>query len=291
MQDSKSIEICLPFNNKTKIHNQIKNGIKKIIISQRFEDKNSYDLEFLKDINGLNNIEILHICANCNSFAFLDFFSNLIELHIGNGSAIQKIDLSKCTRLKVLNIAGKFSVNGIEFLQLDSISISDTKYFPFDKLNNGIKELYLRNVKIEFKDLFHIKSLIKLEIIQIKNDSLTGLDFNNLEYLSVAYCSKLSNYSFLKDCKKIKYMELEKCKHIPTNLLRELVKIEKLILIDCGEIDSLDFIDGLQNLKFFSFYGTTVLSGDLTPCLKLDYVSTNNKKSYNIKDKDLPKNY
>lgn len=288
--NEKVIEICLPHFNLKRISNDILQGIKDIVIYQRFEDNRIYSLDFLKDVQGIENIESLRIVANCSSFTFLEFFSNLNKLSIGNGKTIQKIDLSKLLKLKALNVAGEFDVQGIEQLHLESVSVSDAQCFPFEKLQDGIKELYLRNVKVEFKQISHIKSLCKLEIVQVKNESFRGINFNNIESVSIAYCPKLSDYSFLTQCKKVKYMELEKCRNISAELLGELVSIEKLILIDCGEIESLGFIHNLQSLKFFTFWGTTVLSGDLTPCLKLEYAATNSKKSYNLKDKDLPKN-
>ena len=44
----------------------------------------------------------------------------------------------------------------------------------------------------------------------------------------------------------------------------------------------------MKNLKTFIF-NMNVKDGDLTPCLDLSYVSVKNRKHYNLKDADLPK--
>ena len=47
----------------------------------------------------------------------------------------------------------------------------------------------------------------------------------------------------------------------------------------------------MPKLEFFSFVDTDVVDGDLTPCMRLDYAGTMNKRHYNIKAEDLPRKY
>ena len=56
-----------------------------------------------------------------------------------------------------------------------------------------------------------------------------------------------------------------------------------------NELPNLDFLGKLPKLKTFTF-SVKVKNGDLTPCLGIPYVySAKNRKEYNIKDRNLPK--
>ena len=63
-----------------------------------------------------------------------------------------------------------------------------------------------------------------------------------------------------------------------------------LIISNCGDISSLDFIESMNNLKFLSFVDTNIIDGDLTPCLRLEYVGTIDKRHYNLRASELPHN-
>ena len=72
-------------------------------------------------------------------------------------------------------------------------------------------------------------------------------------------------------------------------MLEELENLETLVLLGKNELTNISFIKKLKNLKTFVF-SMTVLDGDLRPCLNLMYAySQNNRKYYNLKNKDLPK--
>ena len=45
----------------------------------------------------------------------------------------------------------------------------------------------------------------------------------------------------------------------------------------------------MPKLKFFSFVDTNIDDGDLTPCMRLEYAGTLNKRHYNMKAEDLPR--
>ena len=64
--------------------------------------------------------------------------------------------------------------------------------------------------------------------------------------------------------------------------------IETLRMFKCGSVPSIHFIDDMSNLKAINFVETNVLDGDLTPCLRLESVTTLDKKHYNLKAEQLP---
>ena len=56
-----------------------------------------------------------------------------------------------------------------------------------------------------------------------------------------------------------------------------------------NELQSLDFLQEMPNLSFLNL-SMTVLDNDISPCLKIPRVCLKGKRSYNLQDKDLPKN-
>ena len=290
----KRFEIILPRFKKSAWDDRIKkNGIQELFIGQGFEDRKVYDLAFLADLEGLETIESLIVDAECSSYSFLKLFPKLKQLRVGNHKIkAQELDLQHLPDLKGLSLTGDFDISGLELLCLKKIGVAETGQFPFSKLNDGIEELYLRNVKIDFQEMDQIRSLKSAEIIQIRNTLLRGLHLETVQRLSLGYCPKLEDYSFLSHCRSLSYLELQRCKNFPPDfeeLLGSLELLQKLLLSDCGSIPSVRFVSKLPNLKVFTFWGTTVLDGDLKPCLSLEYASTDSKRSYNLKDKDLPK--
>ena len=247
----KRFEIILPRFKKSAWDNRIKkNGIQELFIGQGFEDRKVYDLAFLADLEGLETIESLIVDAECSSYSFLKLFPKLKQLRVGNHKIkAQELDLQHLPDLKGLSLTGDFDVSGLELLK-------------------------------------------SAEIIQIRNTSLRGLHLETVQSLSLGYCPKLEDYSFLSHCRSLSYLELQRCKNFSPDfeeLLGSLELLQKLLLSDCGSIPSVRFVSKLPNLKVFTFWGTTVLDGDLKPCLSLEYASTDSKRSYNLKDKDLPK--
>jgi hypothetical protein len=100
--------------------------------------------------------------------------------------------------------------------------------------------------------------------------------------------SKLVSVADLIEVKDtLEVLILDGCKKVRDHAeLGELIGLRKLILGDCGQLPSLQFIARLKDLEFLSFVGTKVLDGDLTPCLRhpnLKYVGFDNKKHYSHK--------
>jgi len=91
--------------------------------------------------------------------------------------------------------------------------------------------------------------------------------------------------------KTLKALRIDGCSKIEDfSILEELENLELLDLTGSNDILSLSFLKGMKNLKTFVF-NMNVLDGDLHLCKNLSYVySEQDRKHYNIKEKDLPKN-
>ena len=66
-----------------------------------------------------------------------------------------------------------------------------------------------------------------------------------------------------------------------------LTDLETLILSGCGNIQNLQFIKELPKLKHFSFVDSTIVDGNLEPCVGIDFVGFNNKRHYSHKFNEL----
>ncbi len=113
-----------------------------------------------------------------------------------------------------------------------------------------------------------------------------------MQCLYLHYNRSLKDISALSKVKKtLKALRIENCSKIEDfSVLAELENLELLELSGSNTLPSLSFIKSMKNLKTFVF-NMNVEDGDLTPCLNLSYVySEKNRKNYNLKDKDLPKN-
>jgi hypothetical protein len=117
--------------------------------------------------------------------------------------------------------------------------------------------------------------------------------FTQLEELEISYNRTLKNIDGLINCKDtLKKLELENCKNIISwELIKNLKHLEYLGLNDLGKIESLIFIKDLKRLKHLSFVGTDVIDGNLDPCLGIEFVGFNNKKSYNHTFEELNPNW
>ena len=89
----------------------------------------------------------------------------------------------------------------------------------------------------------------------------------------------------------LKVLDIENCSKISTfECLSSLVNLEVLRLMGNNTLPNLGFLQHMPKLKMFSF-SMNILDGDLSMCTGIPYVSSErNRKHYNIRDKDLPKN-
>lgn len=180
-----------------------------------------------------------------------------------------------------LNLSG---LNRLKTLQCDSL-------YNFCGLEN-LEELYVDYW--QEKDLSKINGVVlkKLRIMKGSLTSLSGSDsIVSLKSLSVANNRKLTDFSMLKYMKELIYLEIDCCpKMQDTSLLTGLSRLEVLKLFGNNKIGNINFISGLNDLRvaMIEYY---IEDGDISKLLRLDYATVFvDRKHYNIKDKNLPKN-
>lgn len=262
----------------------------RLVLKSDVGDKNKYSLDFLANFPIAEKITEIIIEVNIDSLKPLSMFPFLESLSIG-GRSKQEIDFVAVRQLHNLSITGNFIFHNLHELSLTSLAVAETKAFPFHQINFGLKSLYLRHVSVDWDQIDHLRSLRNLDLIQLPIQNLLGLKkMTNLTECVIAYCRNLKDFSALQFCQSLQKLELDHVKGITVEDLSRLINLEKLILSSLGTLPSIKFIELLPKLKFLSFVDTNILDGDLSPCLRLNYAGTLNKRHYNIKCDQLPGN-
>ena len=322
--------ICIDFVNENQpIHDYLNaiisyinnNKLNKIFIYS--ESKEKIDLEFL---NRCVHIEEVQISAFCKTLGpiydiqpskvslqlqdepirFEKLCDKLIELDLYNITGKKyEICLNEsiltCKKLKSIGVSCFRNEDLALIAQmpwLEKVSLVDyerggSKIPNFANMKN-VTALSLQRVS---SDIFSIiKEFPRLNYLfcaQVPVISLDGIEtLSDLQELGINYCSKLKDISAIKGCKNLEAIKFEACKHIADfNSLALLKKVKELKLFNCGEINSLKFIESIPSLEHLLFTGTNIVDGDLTPCLRLAHAETNDKRHYNMKAKDLPNKY
>lgn len=186
------------------------------------------------------------------------------------------IDYSELNGLKELDMCGKGHLNYAQSQTLESLKISNDK---------SIKN---------FQEIGCNTNLKRVWLMQTGLKSLEGIKYlNNLQELSIDYSRSLIDITELSSvANSLRSLSIENCPKITDfSCLHKLINLEHLYLFGKNELPDLSFLNSIKKLKTFTF-SMHVADCDLSPCLSVPYVySDRNKKQYNLKDKDLPKQH
>nr|WP_180321250.1 hypothetical protein [Mesobacillus jeotgali] len=234
----------------------------------------------------INNVDISYELAQ------VDFLSECpdIELVSLGGEDLKDVSgLYHLKKLKSLSINETRPSLEIDFERIPSLEVLYGQLPPKAKeigtLEN-LKEMVLWSYKPKTKNLEQfsgLKNLEFLELIQSNIISLKGVEgLGVLGKLGLYYLRSFNDLKDIKDLSKsLRVLEIENCKKIGDfTPIAELKNLEKLSMMDCGEIPSIQFVSQLPGLKMLAFGGTTVLDGDLNPCEGIEHVYFTQKKHY-----------
>lgn len=320
------IDICeenTPLN--TYINDLIKyvneNSVKKVFIYSSLNE--IIDISFLIKMSTIVELKISAFCKDLDSIYVLKpkilhmqkqrFALNFVKLkdsiedldlydlnpNFTDGSKIDHTLLS-CKKLKRIGLSN-FDKTESEILMkmtwLEELEISNYKDRKLDLIAinemKNLRKLSMQQIPIvSLTHLSNLTNLEKLKLIKLGINDLNGIEYlRKLENLTINYCSKLKDISGISACTQLKKLEFNMCKKIEKyEKLSDLKNLKGLVINSCGEVSSLKFIKDMSGLKFLSFVDTNIIDGDLTPCLRLEYVGTQDRKHYNVKAKYLPKN-
>lgn len=188
---------------------------------------------------------------------------------------IANFDFSRLYAIETLHIRGKKGNQNLNKLHgLKDVSLSEGQ--PASK---------------DLSDFLIMDDLMSLDICQSKLRSLHGIEnAKKLKTMVLSYNRSLEDISALSAVRDtLTVLSIESCGKVRDfSVLNNLHKLEHLNLNGSNELPNLEFLRKMPNLKTFVF-SMNVQDGDLTLCKSIPYASCKNKKHYNLKDKDLPK--
>ena len=274
-----------------------------------------YDLKFLSSIKNPQKIKKLSI-YNASSYDEIYRFSEIEELSLNpeKGEAIDLVFFPKLrelhtTRLggfknlsipKIVSFLGEDELFQPELVtqmgELTDIKLYSAKGFSFINISKLNKLKYASFTQCNIKDLSGIEAFQDLGGLYFSHcRSLTNIDgieiLPDLNTVWLSSCPKLSMIGVLAKAKSLKKLVIENVRNCDFSFLKELKNLVCLGLDNCGSIPSASFINELPNLKTFTFCNTNILDGDLTPCMRLKFAHTLDKRHYNLKCGQLPHDY
>ena len=266
----------------------------------------SRDLEDYIDFINRNNIE--QACIIWNSLDFIVRCPSLKYLCIlPSAAANDNFDFSplyEMPEICSLNCVTTYGETGQYTGVIDYSQINGLRDLSLDynrgALNvasiTGLKSLSVGGYSSKTNDLhglFCSKELDSLRLTQCRIHSLNGIEISKkLQCLYLYDNRALHDIDALRHVReKLKVLRIENCSRIKDfSVLKELKSLELLELCGSNILPDLSFLNELSNLKTFCF-DMNVEDGDLSPCLRLYYAAClKNKRHYNLKDFDLPKN-
>nr|WP_254178232.1 MULTISPECIES: hypothetical protein [unclassified Planococcus (in: firmicutes)] len=159
----------------------------------------------------------------------------------------------------------------------------------------NLKKMQIGGYKPKGKNLEEfagLKALVDLELTNANIVSLEGIQgLKNLNHLELYRMRTLTDIGAIQHLSEnLTSLHIEKTKNIqdftPIGKVQSLVH---LALNDCGTISSIQFIKHLPHLSSMRFWDSTVLDGDVSPCIELEHVDFTNKKHYSHRLKEGPR--
>lgn len=245
-----------------------KNKIKSVYLCNLYYFNKGVD--FLRQCNFIERLNITS--DTIENYSGLSYLHGLKELSLNEPKG--KVDLGNHMDLKSLSVEFNKNIVGMERLK-------------------NLNKLSLWNYKPKSKNLIEISELQavqELEIIKSSINSLNGSgNMLNLERLKLGYLNQLCYIDELERLKeRLKVLDFESCKKIVNHeYVACLINLEELSFNECGNIETIKFIDKMPNLKRFIFMGTNIIDGDLQSCERLEYVAFTNKKHFSHKNFDF----
>lgn len=173
---------------------------------------------------------------------------------------------------------------------IENLSIVGKSCFNYQVVKT-LKKLSLSNVTIKDLSEFDLPNLKEFSFTQCNIKSLDGIDkLTSLQKLDLHYIRSLIDASKIKELQTLRCLNICSCSKISDfSFVGALKNLECLSLEGNNEIDSIYFLSDLPMLRFLVLQ-FNVLDGDLNLCKNIRYVDVKNRKHYNLKDRELPKN-
>ncbi|MFC9539004.1 hypothetical protein ACFTQ7_03875 [Lysinibacillus sp. NPDC056959] len=227
----------------------------------------------------------------------LNDISDIRGLRLNSYDYVSLNELKNYSSLEYFNFLGKTD-EVIPFAELNSLWCV---YLNYDRKtcssifqNKNLEYLFIDNYIGDSSKEFNIFTKAKrIGLVKNKILEFEALKYMPvLEHLGIGYNSKMTSIKWIEDGKSLTSIGFQNCKNIKDwSSIGNVSSIEKIIIENCGEIPSLDFLHQLPNLKEVRIIGTTSIRDgkikDLMNHKTLKYLFLPIKKDYDIKLADL----
>ena len=226
------------------------------------------------------NLAGIHVSSlilyKAQDLEFLKDYTDIVHaVFISDGTGIDVSGLECLDRLEQLTLED--FAKPVRLPLLKGLKQFSGRWSPLIELGSGCKELeQLTLWKYTEKDLRtfpKLPALRLLHLVQASLQTLEGVEYlREPEELILHRCSRLLDLSALARLKgsALKRISLERCKKIVSyEPLGKLSWLNKLNIEYGKDLPNLQFLDGCRELTMFSFYGTKLLTDDLSPLIRL----------------------
>jgi len=227
----------------------------------------------------------------------LDFLTDLADFLEGIVILPDKIELKLVNKLKMLTSLGvgdngRDTIDLANFPKLESAAVKWGRRLTGLESCRNLKSLTINGYNPTKKNMTEFPDLPSLEELWIFKgnlQSLEGIGRLPLKFLWLYSLPKLVSISAVTSLSEsLRKLQIESCRQVTDfESLRSMRALEKLMISQCGPIPSIDFIKEISSLFFFSFSGTNILDGDLSPLEGLKYAGFDDKRHYSRKWKDF----
>lgn len=158
---------------------------------------------------------------------------------------------------------------------------------------SSLETLWISNCRKhrDFQAISCSTNLKNVTLLQCGIQTLDGIEKHNaLKSLALYHNRSLHDISALSGLgDSLRLLAIESCPKITDfTALSNLVNLEHLQLYGSNSLPSLSFLHNMTKLKTLTFT-MNVEDGDLTHCKNVPYASCKNRKHFNLKDAQLPK--
>lgn len=241
------------------------NHIKSVEITYSYEES---QIDFLSECPSIESLSLQG--PNVKNLSGLYHLKSLNVLAIDDAVPSLTIDFSQLTTLEEIYGTLPPKAAGIGTL----INLKKIQIWGYKPKGKNLKE---------FSDM---KALEDLELISSNITSLEGSQgLQKLNSLGLFRMRALTDIEAIQHLSKnLISLEIEAAKNIEDFLpIGKAQSLVHLALNNCGTIPSIRFIKHLPFLESMKFWDSTVVDGDVSPCLELQYVYFTNKKHYSHK--------
>lgn len=250
----------------------------------------------------VSHARFLDLRASGEQWRNLHFLRNVIALDglgLGGGISLDSFDGIEFQRqLKTISL-GALSTSDFNweiFPSLDSVHTLAKFISPVFWSHLRVKSLGIEDdQRSDFDELNLMRSIVRLLLIRTNIRGLASLDLQGLRRLEIRGASRLASISGSRAAGGIEELRLIGCPNLEDlGGISEFINLKRLLVMECGCIESLRPLHNLELLQSVNFCGTRVADGRIRFLLnkpglvELEFVD---RKEYDLKRREIAPNW